>query len=52
MGSSISDLRVRPGSRPDIADFDPADTLGSDKAAAQEAIESNRKRLGELHELL
>ncbi len=52
MASSLSDLVVRPGSRPSIADFDPDDTLGWDKVAAQEALETNRKRLGELHELL
>jgi len=33
-------------------DFDPADALGWDKAAAQDRIEENRKRLGDLHELL
>lgn len=52
LGTSLSDLRVRPGSRPSIADFDPADTLGWDKATSQEALEANRQRLSELHELL
>lgn len=52
MGSALSDLRIRPGSDPKIDRFDPSDTLGWDKAAAQETLEANRKRLGELHELL
>ncbi len=52
MGRVLSDLRVRPGSDPRIERFDPSDDLGWDKAAAEKALELNRKRLGELHELL
>lgn len=52
MSSALSDLRIRPGSDPKIDHFDPSDTLGWDKAPGQETLEANRKRLGELHELL
>lgn len=52
MSSSLSDLVVRPGSHVKLSSFDPSDTLGWDKAAAQEAIETNRKGLEKLHERL
>ena len=45
-------VAVTPGSKVRIKDFDPADTLGWGKPEALEAIEANRKRLSDLHELL
>jgi PPK2 family polyphosphate:nucleotide phosphotransferase len=52
MGKMLSDLIATPGSKHRVQDFDPADTLGWDKEKALGAIEANRERLGELHELL
>jgi PPK2 family polyphosphate:nucleotide phosphotransferase len=46
------DLRVRPGARIKLADFDPASTHGIDKAAAGRQLQKNLDRLSVLQYLL
>jgi PPK2 family polyphosphate:nucleotide phosphotransferase len=45
-------LRVQPGSKPDLASANAADTLNWSKDDATEQTASNRDRLSDLHELL
>jgi PPK2 family polyphosphate:nucleotide phosphotransferase len=46
------ELLVRPGSKIELADFDPSDTHGVDKAAAAVQLEKNLERLRVLQYLL
>src|ERR1051326_7995997 len=45
-------VRVKPGSKVDLGEFDSGDDLGQDKDAAKQELETLRERLAELHELL
>ncbi len=45
-------LRVEPGSRVRLADIDPAETFGHDKASAKEDLEAGLERLHDLQERL